>query len=252
MLTFSGTTSRKTILAMWLLIQGSILSADALGQSSTSPLVLSNATLPPVSTSEGDGYLDKLYAEWFKRAGLRVQLQTTPAARGLESANAGIFAGDAARVDMDSSLYPDLLQVPEPVIEVIFGGLFLDSGVRVKTFSDFEDYRVGYVRGWKIAEGLFKGKVNTVTVRNAGNLLDMLAADRIDVAFMTVAPARELARERQLGWLNRTDFEIRKTLYLYLHSSHRDKVSRMADILRDMKFDGSYDQIMSGYSLGNR
>ena len=250
--TIPVSAGRKVSFALLLLIHGIVTSTSAVGQSSTSLLRLSNATLPPVTTSDRDGYLDKLYEEWFERAGLQVQLFNTPAARGLENANSGIVSGDAARIDIDNSLYPNLLRVPEPVIEVIFSGLYTDPEVNVRSQADYRKYRVGYVRGWRIAERLFEGEANAIAVRTSDNLLDMLAVDRLEIAFMTVAPARELARKKKMKFLNRTDFVIRKNLYLHLHSSHGDKVPRMTEILREMKSDGSYDRIMSGYVVENR
>ncbi len=46
------------------------------------------------------------------------------------------------------------------------------------------------MRGWRIAEQIFAGSQNAVAVRNPDGLLDVLAAKRIDIAFLTIAPAR--------------------------------------------------------------
>lgn len=222
-----------------------------MGEASPAPLVLSSATLAPLTTPARDGYLDRLYAEWFARAGLRVELVAVPATRGLENANAGLYDGDAARIDMDSSRYPNLHRIPEPLFEVAFSGLYLDRIISVQTPADFENYHVGYVRGWQIAERIFAGSKTALAVRDADSLIDMLTAKRLDIAFLTIAPARFKAREKNVQPLLSTEFRIRKNLYLHLNSSHQDKISLLTETLRVMKSDGSYDAIMAGYIAEN-
>lgn len=216
------------------------------------PWILSSVTLPPMTTPTGDGFLDELYLEWFDRAGLRAELVPMPAARGLENADAGQLDGDAARIDIDASLFANLHKVPEPLAEVTFSGMFLTEGITVQEKADFENFRVGYVRGWRIAERLFGHSSNAMAVRNADILLDMLASDRIDIAFLTVAPARSLAAEKNMTPLNRTEFVITHKLYLFLHSRHRDQIPMLTDILRQMKADGSYAALRFKHSNENR
>ncbi len=242
----------RRIIPLLLLCGGIVLPAHAMGQTASAPLVLSNVTLPPVTTPAGDGYLDKLYAEWFSRAGLRAEMVVAPAARGLENANAGLIDGEVARISVDSTLYPNLQKIPEPVIQVNFSGLYSDPSISVKTHTDFRKYRVGHVRGWRIAERLFEGFDNVIAVRNAESLIDMLAANRLDIVFMTVAPARTLARVKHVKQLHTTEFRIEKYLFLYLHSSHHDKISIMTETLKSMKSDGSYDAIMAEYEVENQ
>lgn len=244
---------RRIILALLFLCPGILVPENALGETSLAPLILSNVTLPPVTTPAGDGYLDKLYDEWFARDGLRAELVAVPAARGLVNANAGLFDGDAARIELDSSLYPNLHRIPEPVIAVVFSGLHFDSDIiNVKTPVDFAQYRVGYVRGWRIAERLFGGFADAIAVRNAESLLEMLAANRLDIVFLTVAPARNIARRKNMKLLSTTDFKIEKQLFLQLHSSHRNLIPELTDTLKAMKADGSYDLIMDEYIVENR
>lgn len=242
----------RRIIALLLLCSGIVLPAHAMGQTASAPLVLSNVTLPPVTTPAGDGYLDKLYAEWFPRAGWRAEMVVGPAARGLENANAGLIDGEVARISVDSTLYPNLQKVPESVIQVVFSGLYSDPSISVKTPNDFRKYRVGYVRGWRIAERLFEGFDSVIAVRNAESLVDMLAANRLDIVFMTVATARTLAGMKNMEPLHTTGFRIEKNLFLYLHSSHHKKISRLTEALKSMKSDGSYDAIMAEYDVENQ
>lgn len=242
----------RGILALFLMCVGLLTPFQTPAHDVSETLVLSNGTLPPVTTPASHGYLDKLYAEWFSRAGLHAELLAVPAARGLENANAGIYDGDAARTEIDSSLYPHLHRVPEPLARIYLHGFHIDPDISVRTVDDFRQYRVGYVRGWRAVERLFDGMDNTVALRDADGLMDMLAAGRLDIAFLTLVPARQLAHERNLGSLKETEFSIEEDQYLYLNAKHLDKIPRLTEALRLMKSDGSYDAIMADYIAENR
>ncbi len=241
----------RGILALFFMCVGLLMPVQTQAHEVSETLVLSNGTLPPVTTPAGHGYLDKLYAEWFSRAGLHAELLFVPAARGLENSNAGIYDGDAARTEIDSSLYPYLHRVPEPLSRIYLHGFHIDPDIRIRTAGDFRRYRVGYVRGWRVAERLFEGMGNAVALRDVDGLMDMLAAGRLDIAFLTLVPARELAHARNLESLEKTEFHIEKDQYLYLNAKHLDKIPRLTEVLRLMKSDGSYDAIMADYIAEN-
>ncbi len=229
-----------------------MMSAHALAHDRLETLVLSNSTLPPVTTADSRGYLDKLYAEWFSRAGLRVRLLAVPAARGLENANAGIYDGDAARTEIDASRYPHLHKVQEPVSRTYLHGFHIDPEISIRHAADFAAYRVGYVRGWQSVERLLDGADKVIALRDANGLMDMLIAGRIDIAILPLAPAREMARVRHLDSLRKTEFRLEQTQYLFLHTRHLDKLFRLREALGAMKFDGSYEAIMAAPFTENR
>ena len=178
----------------------------------------------PVSLSSGNACADGL-----ERAGYRV-----------------------SRIDVSRDRYPNLIRMPEPVIDVVFAGLYLRPDVGVETAADFARYRFGYVRGWRVAERLFADLPDAVVVREAGQLLEMLDAGRLDVVFLTVAPARRLALDRGMPRPRVTGFTVSRPLYLHLHERNAALIRPLTDALRSMKEDGRYRRIMSGYELENR
>lgn len=210
-------------------------------------LKLSTSNLPPLVNADGTGYLDSILSEVSERTNIRFDVRKMPAARGLALANAGKLDGDVARTDTWDDLYPNLIKVPEPLIDITVAGLYLQPGIRVDTLADFGKYRVGYVRGWKFLDSLFQHDLNVSVTRSVGQLLDMLAADRIDIIVMGIVPARQLARERGMSTMQITSYKARKSMYLYLHESRADINMLIDSAIRSMKEDGSYEAIVADY-----
>lgn len=204
----------------------------------------------------GDGFLNKVFDEIFARSGLSYRFVSTPGARALVGANDGTYDGDAARTVSAVKKFPNLVTVPEPVITVVFAGVSLGKRLVLRTPEDFRNYSVGYIRGWEIAEHLFSDYENIEVLRSPDLLMNMLAQGRIDVAFLTLAPAFHIARtadqttgqDPRLTDLKISEFRVHHDLYIHLNRQHADLVPVLANALKSMKADGRYDEIMDGYS----
>ena len=211
------------------------------------PFILSAANLAPVVTPAGDGYLDLLIREMFRRAGLQVEVVLLPTRRGLAHANSGILDGDAGRLMGISNRYPNLVPVPTPVIFVDFLGVFLDDHIRIETREDFDNYRVGYVRGWAIAENFFAGHRDATAVRDPEILFRMLRDKRIDVAFLTRVPAPLYAAKAGVTGLHFSAYSQRRDLFLHLNLRHSDKIAVLNEALIEMQADGTSARILAQY-----
>ncbi|MGB5559582.1 MAG: transporter substrate-binding domain-containing protein [Paracoccaceae bacterium] len=222
-----------------------------MAQSANPPLVLSNATLPPVTNQSGDGYLNLVLNEMFARTGLAYTLEAAPPERGLFYVAAGQFDGEAARAEIVSESFPDLIKLSEPIIDVAFAGLMKHERYRISSWQDLSDLRVGYIRGWKIFDSILENHRDVARVRNADILLNMLKHDRIDVALITVVPGRQLAQEKGMGHLFATEARLTVNLFMYLNKKHADKAEKLNNALIAMKADGRYDEIMAGYVLAS-
>ena len=117
--TLHRSTHRKRLwLAMSLL--ACILTANASDAADEPTLVLSDPTEPPYTTKAGNGFFDVIAGEAFRRAGLRLRLVKLPAERGLINANDGIEDGDLSRISGLEKNYPNLVRVPEKMMDMDF------------------------------------------------------------------------------------------------------------------------------------
>ena len=188
----------------------------------------------------------------FARLELSYRFEAMPGARALAGANDGTFDGDSARVANAAKNYPNLIRVPEPVISVVFAAITLRNDIRIEELSDLSSLSVGHVRGWKYSEKLLTYHKNVEIVRTAEILMRMLAEGRIDVAFLAVAPAFQLADKMNISGLIVTDLRFNKDLFVHLNQKHAKLVPLMDETLRSMKADGSYEAIVRGYNPEGR
>lgn len=200
--------------------------------------VLNDTNAPPYTTVEGTGYLDAIGTEAFRRAGAELRLVKVPAERGLLLANEGINDGELTRIGGLDAQYPNLVQVPEKLVDWNFAAFSKDASIRAD-FAVIRMRSVGLIRGWKIYEQAMAGAEHVFTVDDVDELFHLLRADRIDVALY--GRWAGLAYIKKHGFtdirLLRPDLANRE-MFIYLHKQHADLVPRLAAALRSLKQDG--------------
>lgn len=207
-------------------------------------IVLNTAFGAPVSNNTQTGFADLVVAEAFKRIGYKLETARLPAERALINANLGIDDGDLVRVAGLQKKYPNLIQVPEPVMNinmVLFSKKhpsFVVSG-----WSSVVSHSLAIISGWKIMEknfGKLGDKVEIIKTDNAEQSFTLLTKDRVDfIAYSNWSG---------LGYLKEHNIKDIKLLnpplaspkfYVYLHKKHKKLVSLLSGSLRKMKKDGT-------------
>jgi polar amino acid transport system substrate-binding protein len=210
----------------------------------TPKLVLNTSYTTPITAPDKSGVLDLFYKELFKRLGGEFEIQYLPAERALTNANKGIDDGDVCRIFGLDEKYPNLVRVPEMIMQyehVIFSH---KVDFKVNGPDDLKPYDVGVVKGWKIIEWNTTS-ARTVTLVDSGEqLFAMLAEGRIDLAII----------ERMTGMMHINSLDLKNISilepaflagdwYLYLHKKHQNLVPVIAEEIRRMKDDGSLQRI---------
>ncbi len=210
-------------------------------------LKIGTTMAPPLSVPEGTGMLDLLVKEAFARAGVDVELVTLPSERGLISAASGQTDGDINRVAGLSKEYPELVQVDESNMTYEFMAFTRRKDLSVRGWDDLRGLNVGFITGWKIFENNVTAKTIT-KVDNPAQLFTLLEKDRVDVVlFDRWGGGHQL---RQLGCADATVMEpplATRDMFLYLNHQHQSLAPQLAQALRDMKSDGTYDRIVGQF-----
>jgi len=207
-------------------------------------LVLNNTTEAPFTTEAGDGFLDIVVGEAFRRAGLRLKLVKLPAERGLINANAGIEDGDLIRIAGLEKNYPNLVRVPEKLLDMHYTAFARQANPTEASWAALEPFTVGHIKGWKIYEQNLKPNTHITTAGDPDQLFAMLDKNRIDVALYERWRGYALAKQMQLQGVRVVEPPLAvREMFIYLNKRHADKAPAIAAALRAIKAEGIYTKV---------
>jgi polar amino acid transport system substrate-binding protein len=211
------------------------------------PLQIATSSVAPYATPARDGLLDRLVPAVFRELGLEAEIALYPGAseRGLRNANEGLDDGQALRLPGLEREYPNLVRVPEPLLEADFVAFTSGPVFATPGWSALLPYEVTYVIGWKLFENGLPQQVRRTPVRDVEQMFGLLANGRAEVAlyerWQGLASARALGLKVQLM----QPPLLSSPMYLYLHKKHVDLVPRAAEALARLKRNGSYQRIVA-------
>jgi ABC-type amino acid transport substrate-binding protein len=197
-----------------------------------------------------------IYTEAFKRLGYNFNRVSLPGERAMVDANSGVVDGEAARIGyLESDKYPNLIRVAEPIIVIMDGAYSADTSIRINGWESLrgKGYKVGYIKGTKSVEQkllLYVEKENRYNLTGFEQSLKMLQARRIDI-FIISTMAEETAPMNSPAYsdIKRVGIVEEKILYPWLHKRHRELVSPLADTLKAMKADGTFQKLSEAAKL---
>jgi polar amino acid transport system substrate-binding protein len=198
-----------------------------------------------LSEPDQTGMLDRITKEAFLRIGIIVDVPFLPAERSIMAANAGIHDGELCRIGGIERLYPNLVQVPESNMDLNFVAFSKRQDFATTDWSTLKSLRVGFLKGWKILEEQLKDHPNVINTNSEAQLFNQLDKGHIDVA---------LYGER-MGYAQLTNMGLTgikalqpplatRKMYMYLNEKHKSLIVKVAESLREMKRDGTYDRIV--------
>ncbi len=215
-----------------------------LNVSSAETLILNDTNLAPYTTVQGDGFLDVIAGKAFKQAGLELRLVRLPAERGLRNANNGIDDGDLTRIKGIEKLYPNLVRVPEKLIDWEFVAFSRDLNIRTNNWASLKNYNIGLIKGWKIFEVNTKDFTKVEAVRDAHILFTMLDLDRIQVALFARWMGQAYINNMQLKNIHVLEPSLAKReMFIYLNKKHQHHAANIATQLKKLKQTGEYDKL---------
>lgn len=196
-----------------------------------------------LSNPEGTGMLDRTTAEAFRRIGYEAELVYTQTEKALHDVDAGILDAEINRIGGMEKEYPNLVRVPEPNMTMRFVA-FSSSPLEITDWQSLEDYDIGIVRGWKILEAHTAGFPSVTFVPTEVELFTMLEKGRIDAALYAELTGYAALRDLDYSGIRHIEPPLaERDMYLYLHRSLKELALPLAEALRDMKRDGTYDRI---------
>ncbi len=197
-----------------------------------------------LSNPEATGMLDKIMVEAFSRLGITARIVFSPTERALVDVNAGLLDGELNRIEGMEQSFPNLIRVPEPNMTMQFVA-FSKKPFSIDGWSSIRNLYIGVVSGWKILEENTLGFPHLTFTPTETELFRMLDKDRLDIALYSKLTGYAALEQMGLRGIFHLDPPLAgRDMYLYVHKKHKDLVYRIADALKSMKEDGSYQQIV--------
>lgn len=217
---------------------------------------VAHADKPTITVSTNNTPLDRqalhdLSKEALRRIGVDFKLVSLPSERSLYSANLGEVDGEGLRIAGLSGQYSNLVQVPERYIGISFVAFARDATIRLdQGWESLKPHRVAFINGWKMFEANASAARSVSKVDKPEQLFLMLDGERVDLALYTRADGVALARSMGLAAIAPIAPALKDVdMFLYLHKKHEALVPRLAQALREMKADGSYNRILAALKV---
>ena len=220
------------------------LALNPAGFAQPAKLSLTSGGAPPLTASPNHpGFLDELAKAMFKRIGVEVEVTAVPTERSLINVNAGIDDGDLFRVAGVEVEYPNLIRIPEKIMDNDFVAFTKRTDIRIRRWADLKPYSVAYTTGWKIYDRNVKGVQELVTTASINGLPSLLDNNRVDVILMDRWQGQWVLQQTGHQFMLQEPPLASVEIFTYLNKKHAALVPKVAQALRDMKADGSYQKI---------
>lgn len=181
----------------------------------------------------------------YGRLNIPIELVDMPAKRALLDSSSGRLDGEVHRNIHVQEQYPSLILL-RPAINYIEPSVFSKNlHFAVKGWDSIKDYSIGIVRGVGTSEDGTMGMKRVLAVTTMEQLMQLLDAERVDVAvsdsFSGLAVIMELGLGERIRVLAPP---LQKTdIYHFLHEKHRDLIPRVERVLREMQANGELESL---------
>ena len=232
----------RIMLVTLLMITGFLCLTDSVFAQQT--LEITTSMTSPLATEDQTGFYDRVLLEAFQRVNQPVNISHLPTERSITSANIGITDGEFPRISGLDSLYKNLIQVPEKIVDFEFVAFTWREDIRLTDWNSCKPYNVAIVKGWKILEANLSGSKSLVKVKNQDILFSLLGKHRADIVVYSRFEGLEMIRKLGLKdvWVIEPNLAKRE-MFLYLNKKHHLLVPVIAEQLRNLKLDGTYNRI---------
>jgi polar amino acid transport system substrate-binding protein len=228
--------------SVWVAAAVFLLAMSSASAAGRPVLVINDTNGPPFTTADHSGFLDRVAGEAFRRAGVDLKLVKLPAERALLDANAGIGDGDLTRIAGIEQQYPNLVRVPEKLVDWEFSAFSRNASI-VSNWDAIRQRSSGHIKGWKIYEQQMAGASQVLTAEEPEQLFRLLERGRIEVALYMRWMGLALLNEKGVRDIHALDPPLAKReMFIYLNKRHADLAPKIAVALKAIKSEGLYDR----------
>jgi polar amino acid transport system substrate-binding protein len=206
--------------------------------------IFNTSTGAPYTTADRNGFQDRVVGEAFKRIGLKARVEVYEAsARALINANQNVDQGVAMRIHGLNKKYPNLIRIEEPIIENDFVAYSIDADFPTTGWQSLEPYILAYIHGWLVFERNLVDGQQKHAVKKPEQMFSMLGKGRVDLVLYERWQGLEMARHSGISVKVLEPPLASVDMYMFIHKDYAELAPKLADALRSMKADGTYQLI---------
>lgn len=234
------------LLAVWSACLFAPLAGVSANAAEPEVYTLNTSTGAPYATAEQQGFLDLLVKEAFRRIGLKGKVAVYAASkRALIHANENVDQGVALRVKNLEQKFPNLVRVPERVIENDFVAYAQNVQLATTHWDTLKPYAVAHIHGWVIFERNLPAGQDVTTVKEAKQMFTMLDKGRTDIALYERWQGLQHIKDLSLSAHVLEPPLASVDMFMYMHKNHAHLVDKLDHALKSMKADGTYQAIFN-------
>lgn len=232
------------ILLVCALIVPNLAAPPAAAQGERNWLSINASQEAPYHLPDGSGFEDRLVTEIFARLGIGVRIRDVPAARGLALLEQGEDDGTLPRNEAAARGRANFVMIPERALDREYVVFARNVSFQPAGWESLGSYRVGIMNGWRIVVERVPKTAQVTGVNDHRQLFRLLETGRVDVAVFNRWGGLHVVRELGLDGVQILEPPLAsEPSFFFLHRRHESLAKRAADVLRDMKRDGTYDRI---------
>ena len=208
-------------------------------------LTFSTGATPPLTAAAGQpGFAESLLRWAFDRIGYDIGVVSMTLERSLINADSGVHDGDLIAGPAREVEYPNLLRVPEKLLDFDIVGYTGRTDVQARDWVELVRHRVGYLTGWKAVEQNLQPAQSAVAARDVDQLVQLLANDRVDVVLGNRWNNITQTARRMGITVRRLEPPLRQIpMFTYLNRRHQALVPPLATALAEAKRSGQWQRL---------
>lgn len=223
-------------------------------------LILSNATvcsankeyvvgLPVVAGPDFDlSEVKNFFREVYAQIGISVSFASYPMMRDLVYANESVIDASALRSPIISSHYPNLVQVPFPILQERLVAVTLKPNQKIESFNDLDGLTVGVMRGDVLLDVVAqKNELKTYKFNRYELGFKMLEEGRLDAIFMEETMSKLIAPEYITSPVYCSCALYSDYLYHYVNQEHANKADELAAVLEKLHKNGKMRALLGEF-----
>ena len=196
-------------------------------------------------TDDYQGLGDQFLKEALSRIGYGLKVTVLPAERSLLMADSGEVDGELLRTRGIENQYPDLVRVSESVVDIEFVVFSHQPTGEIKNWESLKGRTVAMVTGMKIIEENMPQTALVTNVKNGKQLFELLKKRRVEYAVFSRHIGEDFLKRSGIAGISAGQSTLSSVpTYTYLNKKHQHMAEKLANSLREMKNDGTFQAIL--------